>query len=281
MSTLWYYAQDNEQHGPLASAELRDLLQRGKLSGSTLVWSEGMASWVSADKVEDLQGAAPPVLPPRPHPANAEQPAVEANGFGHAGPPVGDIPPSSVGEGPRSPFRVQAPDRDAAAGRSRQAWSRFFARSMDIFIANGIIAIVMQVDLVNGQTSLLFPILTLLGLIPIEAFFLSRWGMTPGKWMFRVRVVHQENRLLTFQEAMTRTFRVVLSGMGLGLPLLMQLFQVLAYKELVDVGNTPWDRLYHCHVQHAPMRSQHKVVAIATALLLVLVLSALAETPAV
>jgi hypothetical protein len=47
----WYYAEGNEQKGPLTDEELADLASEGAVTGETLVWREGMAAWQSYDEV--------------------------------------------------------------------------------------------------------------------------------------------------------------------------------------------------------------------------------------
>lgn len=59
MDRMWYYAPaGSERQGPVSEAQLKDLLARGQLAPSDLVWSEGMASWVAASTVPEL-GATP------------------------------------------------------------------------------------------------------------------------------------------------------------------------------------------------------------------------------
>jgi hypothetical protein len=65
----FFVAPSGRQEGPydlnLIAAKIRD----GALQRSTLVWRQGMASWVAADTVPELQGmfaAVPPPLPPLP-----------------------------------------------------------------------------------------------------------------------------------------------------------------------------------------------------------------------
>lgn len=48
MERTWYYAEGNDRKGPLPEAEIRDLVARGTITATTLVWSEGMPDWVSA-----------------------------------------------------------------------------------------------------------------------------------------------------------------------------------------------------------------------------------------
>jgi uncharacterized membrane protein len=59
----WYYAENNEQKGPVLEAELKGMLATHKLPAATLVWKEGMAAWTSSAHIPALTAAAPPVLP--------------------------------------------------------------------------------------------------------------------------------------------------------------------------------------------------------------------------
>jgi uncharacterized membrane protein len=52
----WYYAENNEQRGPVLESELKGLLA-GKLPSETLVWKEGMSNWTPAHQVPALTGA--------------------------------------------------------------------------------------------------------------------------------------------------------------------------------------------------------------------------------
>ena len=54
MGQNWFYAQGNEQVGPVESDQLRAMLADGRLSGSALVWSEGMPAWVAAQSVPEF-----------------------------------------------------------------------------------------------------------------------------------------------------------------------------------------------------------------------------------
>jgi len=100
--------------------------------------------------------------------------------------------------------------------------------------------------------------------------------MTPGKWVFRVRVVHEEGRLLTFLEARYRATQVLLQGMGLNIFPFNLIFNALAFKELMEFGKTSWDRQRHLEIQLAPMRSQHLVTAgvLGVVILIIAVLTA-------
>lgn len=57
----WYYAQDNQQQGPINEAELKEFLATGKLASSVLVWKEGMDNWTTAGSLPEFQFRPPPM----------------------------------------------------------------------------------------------------------------------------------------------------------------------------------------------------------------------------
>jgi len=62
----YYVAVGGQQTGPFAKDALTQLVEKQVLTRDTLVWKQGMANWVSAGSVADLQdlwGTTPPPLP--------------------------------------------------------------------------------------------------------------------------------------------------------------------------------------------------------------------------
>lgn len=51
MDTEWYYADGNQQKGPISQNELQQLASEGKIADETLVWQKGMAEWTPYDKI--------------------------------------------------------------------------------------------------------------------------------------------------------------------------------------------------------------------------------------
>jgi hypothetical protein len=51
---VWYYAQGDEEHGPVTAVQLKALAEQGKLRPSDLVWKEGMEDWKPANEVRGL-----------------------------------------------------------------------------------------------------------------------------------------------------------------------------------------------------------------------------------
>ncbi len=47
----WYYAEGDEQRGPLSENELIALVEQGVIRSDTLVWNNGMADWLPYGEV--------------------------------------------------------------------------------------------------------------------------------------------------------------------------------------------------------------------------------------
>ncbi|MFN8076353.1 MAG: SPFH domain-containing protein [Kineosporiaceae bacterium] len=63
----WYVGVGGQQQGPFDAAGLAAQAAAGSLTGSTLVWRQGMAAWTEASAVPELAsvlGSVPPPLPP-------------------------------------------------------------------------------------------------------------------------------------------------------------------------------------------------------------------------
>ncbi|MGB0952672.1 MAG: RDD family protein [Planctomycetota bacterium] len=286
MSASWFYAVGDDQLGPISAEDLRGKLICGELPVDTLVWSEGMAGWASAEKVPELFRPAPPKPDPTPIIVPQVEPSTAGNGQGSGreqGRSDGQQAGSMPGTGPMGGNLRGGPTQAAPEHmtRTRHAWHRFFARTADLLLFSNLTTLVMAggaaatPETPPGFFELAISIAFSMAMWAfLEALFIMRWGMTPGKWIFRIRVVHEDNRFLTYSEALQRSFLVLMQGQFFGIPPMNLLFQALAFKELVDRDNTQWDRKVHTKVQHAPMRGVHIGVAV---FLLVMVLMAAAQ----
>lgn len=272
MSATWYYAVGEDQRGPISAEDLRGKLICGELPVNTMVWSEGMAGWASAEKVPELFRPAPPKAEPTPIIVPQVEPSTagKVHGTGQTrsessqGPLGGNI---HGGQAQATPEHMV---------RTRHAWHRFFARTADILLFSNAVALFAESNATAAPSffELALSVAFSLGMWAfLEALFLSRWGMTPGKWIFRIRVVHEEQRFLTFGEALQRSFLVLMQGQFFGIPPMNILFQALAFKELVDHNHTQWDRKVRTEIQHAPMRGMH--VGVAVFLMVIVLMSAM------
>src|SRR6188768_3967085 len=50
----WYYAQNNQQLGPVTLAALRSMVASGQVGAADLVWTQGMAQWTPARSVPEV-----------------------------------------------------------------------------------------------------------------------------------------------------------------------------------------------------------------------------------
>ena len=74
---LWYFSQNNERHGPVPFTQLQEMARSGRLRSTDLVWTDNMADWAPAHRIDGL-GAAPQVpAPPTPLPPPAVTPAFD------------------------------------------------------------------------------------------------------------------------------------------------------------------------------------------------------------
>jgi membrane protease subunit (stomatin/prohibitin family) len=65
-AVAYFIAVENQQAGPFDMAALAEKVKAGQLLRGTLVWKQGMAAWIAAEKVLELNGlfaAVPPPLP--------------------------------------------------------------------------------------------------------------------------------------------------------------------------------------------------------------------------
>ena len=56
-STEWYYAKDQDQHGPVSFEQLRTLVQAGTVGGEDFVWEQRMKEWAPAKTIPGLHAA--------------------------------------------------------------------------------------------------------------------------------------------------------------------------------------------------------------------------------
>lgn len=140
-------------------------------------------------------------------------------------------------------------------------WRRFFARSLDTC---GGLLLLFPIAYVSA---LLFPdeaavldnffknpfiVLLFLGVLwfPIEAVLLSTAGNTPARFLFGISVQTTSGQKLSFDQALSRSFQVLLQGEGLGVPFVALFTRIFAYCRLVRTGTTLWDQASGSVVSH-------------------------------
>jgi uncharacterized RDD family membrane protein YckC len=162
-------------------------------------------------------------------------------------------------------------------------WVRFFARFIDfgwsylltmgIFVVFGVFFYLLnpKIDFSNippFMDILITTMTTFLVLALIEPFFISKYGQTPGKWLFKTRVMKSDGSLLTFSQAMDRSLSVYIRGYLLGIPFLNFITLLIESSKLEKEGKTTWDRKGGFIVRHEKIGILRVIVAVVILVLL-------------
>lgn len=134
------------------------------------------------------------------------------------------------------------------------AWKRFFARYIDISIFSVILGAILSIfkpEIMQNDIS--FGILILFVWIFVEAFFLSSFNSTFGKWLLKININNTEEIKLSYLKALKRSLSVWFYGLGIGFPLINLFTLVSAYSDLTRRGTTSWDKDYGLQVTYQPI----------------------------
>jgi uncharacterized RDD family membrane protein YckC len=232
----WFYVESGQQAGPVEESVLDGLFRAGRIQADTLVWREGLANWQPYREVRPATPLAatpeeaPPVVLPQPGAGN-EVVCSECNRIFSAD--------NAIRYGDRwvcagcKPMFVQKlregaplPGLTVPLRRYAGFWIRFAAKFIDNLILGmtltvPIIILVVWLEASAGpgaeMTMLLFQLLLNLGYLAVylgfNAFFLARYGATPGKMACSLKVVTAEGEPLTTGRAWGRAAADLLSGM--------------------------------------------------------------------
>ncbi|MGI5899494.1 MAG: MerR family transcriptional regulator [Christensenellales bacterium] len=126
-------------------------------------------------------------------------------------------------------------------------WRRLLARGFDIFLYRimwtALLAFVFNVNIsARSNWGNLFDSYVAWGMmLLLEPLWLSFFGTTPGKAIFGLRIESAEGKRLSYKEGLERTWMVLGSGMGYGLPIydLVRLWK--SYKLCSENETLPWD----------------------------------------
>lgn len=126
-------------------------------------------------------------------------------------------------------------------------WRRFFARTLDeafyTIIWYCFLILVFDMNLANrGSGARLLDILmTLLFTIVLEPLQLTLFGTTLGKWILGLHVWHNDDRKLTFSEALERTKQVLFYGLGFHIPIFEPIRMWKSYKACTERESLTWE----------------------------------------
>lgn len=114
-----------------------------------------------------------------------------------------------------------APAEEVADIRFRIPWRRYFARTLDFSLYTALwellLALVFRSNILRrGDLLGLVDTAAALALMAaLEPLFLHRWGTTPGKALFRLKLTRSDGSHLSLQEGFQRTLGVIVMGLGL------------------------------------------------------------------
>ena len=126
-------------------------------------------------------------------------------------------------------------------------WRRLLARLFDLELYHlawtALLSLVFHLNMAERNAALrwLDTAICLVLMIMVEPILLSRWGTTPGKAIFGLRVEKADGGRLTYGEGNTRTMSMIWRGLGWNVPIytLVRLITSTAGKRSCP-GTGPW-----------------------------------------
>lgn len=142
-------------------------------------------------------------------------------------------------------------------------WVRYWARMIDYSICGFFIGLILGIISPSLLTMPAIPLGMLICFIWlfIEAFLLSTWGTTPGKWLLRIMISDSSGTRLSFNNAIKRSFFCWLTGLGTGFPLISLVTLIYSYRNLDGIGTTLWDTKSNSIVSHQKIGQPRAIVA--------------------
>lgn len=122
-------------------------------------------------------------------------------------------------------------------------WARWFDVFLFLFLLLGTLHI-FGVGLAVLYSNSIAPFLIPIAFALLEAISLHQYKTTPGKFLLGVKVMTLEEERLTLGQAVARSFRICILGMGLMqvlFPPLIMLCHCFCLWFLMKHGQTPWD----------------------------------------
>lgn len=126
-------------------------------------------------------------------------------------------------------------------------WRRFLARSFDQMLYTTIwlsfLTLCFRINLadISGFASLAISIVALLTMLFIEPLLLHWFGNTFGKLIFGLHLAEKNGKRPDYRTGLSRTWYVIVYGLGINIPLLSLYRLWKSYKLYVDEQPLPWD----------------------------------------
>ena len=134
-------------------------------------------------------------------------------------------------------------------------WRRYFARSIDLGLSSTVFTLILilifktdlsELGLISSILSVYVPWIIMFLLEPV---LISKWGKTPGKWVFGISIHNKDGCLLTRKQAFDRLLLVFKKGSGYAIPFYDIYCYYKHYKICKETGVLPWDKSYRYDVK--------------------------------
>jgi uncharacterized RDD family membrane protein YckC len=243
----FYLTQNGVQRGPFRVFQVKEMLDRGEASPADLGWHSGLDHWLPLHAIDaispylpDTQRATPAieeVVPEAPHP-----------------PPIAD----ATGPAPAEPARTET--KWHLFGM--RALPRFLARCFDNMLWFSVVCAVGESTGLLPTSAFTFPTLVSFWFVPLqslawiflEALLLSRFGTTPGKWLFNLHLRDLEGGLPPYMNALKRGFFIWVFAWGLGHSQWAVFGSLISLLLFLQNGRMVWDYLVGTQLIHARPR---------------------------
>ncbi len=210
----WYYAKNNERYGPYEDDAFLQLVEAGTVEAGTLVWNPDLPDW---KRYQEVVGGVEPA------PAESLYPCAECGGMF----PEKDL---AVFGG----MQVCAEHKPIYFQRVKQGtvppaqtnyagfWTRAAAKILDYVITGSFQSgIQFAVLSLGGEdnpavffvASMVAALVGFATVILYNTWFLGRFGATPGKMAFGIRVILPGEPGISYLRALGRTLGEIVSGM--------------------------------------------------------------------
>jgi len=233
----WYYAQNGESVGPLEDAEFQAAAEDGTITSDTLVWHEGMSDWVAYGQLVPSEGDAVPAEPAEQLATN-EAPCTSCSRVF----PMDEMiayEDAFVCADCKGEFFQRVKEGAALPGIYKYGgfWIRFAAKFIDGIVVGAINIVVSMLTSFVGiaaattgsEAAAIVVQLVLMAVqmgvaLAYTAFFLGKFGATPGKMACKLKVIRSDGSPITYGRAVGRYFGEMLSQLTLNIGYLMAAF---------------------------------------------------------
>lgn len=129
--------------------------------------------------------------------------------------------------------------------REHHPWRRYFARMLDYALLSSLLqfglVMIIGVRPYSRGLQLIVQYGSHFLSVPILALFISKWGITPGKWVMGIRLESYEGGNLDFESAFSREKSLIWYGFGLFIPFyeLWRLYK--SYKKDTEGEKNQWN----------------------------------------